>query len=326
MPGQNGAKPCTGGVRGYQSGVDVLVLRALGIGDLLVTVPALRGLRRAFPADRIVLAAPAGLGELAALTGAVDTLLPTSGLGALRWSGPAPGVAVNLHGAGPESITDLAATRPARLLTHGHPAFAGLAGPPWADGTREVDRWCRLLTWHGIAADPADLALERPAEPSAAPGAVVVHPGAAFGARRWPADRFAEVARQLAGSGQRVVVTGSPDERELADTVARTADLPDDAVLAGRLGLAGLAALVADAALVISNDTGVGHLATAYGTPSVVLFGPTAPAGWAPPADRPQHVVLWAGETDDPFAGHPSPGLLRLTPDDVLTAAGSARP
>ncbi len=299
----------------------MLVLRALGIGDLLVAVPALRGLRRAFPADRIVLAAPAGLVDLAALTGAVDTLLPTSGLGALRWSGPAPGVAVNLHGAGPESTTDLAATGPARLLAHRHPAFPDLAGPPWTDEIHEADRWCRLLTWHGIAADPADLALARPASPSVAPDAVVVHPGAAFGSRRWPADRFAEVARQLAGAGHRVVVTGSPAERPLAETVARQAQLPEDAVLAGHLGLSGLAALVADAALVISNDTGVGHLATAYGTPSVVLFGPTAPDRWAPPADRPQHKVLWAGETGDPFADHPSPGLLRLTPADVLAAA-----
>jgi ADP-heptose:LPS heptosyltransferase len=103
--------------------------------------------------------------------------------------------------------------------------------------------------------------------------------------------------------------------------VAGQAGLPADAVLAGTLGLSGLAALVAGAALVVSNDTGVGHLATAYGTPSVLLFGPTAPTGWGPPPDRPQHTVLWAGETDEPFADRPSPGLLLLAPDDVLAAA-----
>lgn len=300
--------------------MDVLVLRALGIGDLLVGVPALRGLRRAFPDERIVLAAPRHLAELVELTGAVDTLLPTPGLGALRWSG-SPAVAVNLHGAGPESVADLLTTRPAKLVTHRHPAFPELAGPSWSEDVHEVHRWCDLLAWHGISADPGDLGLARPDTPSPAPGAVVVHPGAGFPSRRWPPDRFAEVARALAEACRRVVVTGSAAERELAETVAWQAKLPADAVLAGRLGLGRLAALVAEARLVISNDTGVGHLATAYGTPSVLLFGPTAPAGWGPPGDRPQHVALWAGETGDAFADTASAGLLRLSTADVLAAA-----
>jgi ADP-heptose:LPS heptosyltransferase len=292
--------------------MDVLVLRALGIGDLLVAVPALRGLRREWVGDRIVLAAPENLAELVALTGAVDELLPTPGLGALRWSGT-PGLAVNLHGSGPESITDLVATRPDMLVTHRHPKFPQLVGPPWSSAEHEVSRWCELLAWHGIHADPDDLELQRPDTPSPAPGAVVVHPGASVASRRWPADRFAEVARHLAAKGRHVVVTGGPDERVLAESVARQANLPESAVLAGRLGLGDLAALVADAALVISNDTGVGHLATAYGTPSVLLFGPTPPQTWGPPADRPQHVALWAGDTADP--------LLRLSTVEVLAAA-----
>lgn len=292
---------------GYQSAVDVLVLRALGIGDLLVGVPALRGLRRAFPDERIVLAAPRGLADLVALTDAVDTLLHTPGLGALRWSGT-PGVAVNLHGSGPESIADLLATRPAKLLSHRHPAFAEVDGPPWRDDVHEVRRWCDLLACHGIPADPHDLSLAEPELPSPMPGAVVVHPGASDPRRRWPPERFAEVARALA-VGHQVVVTGSPDERGLAETVARQAGLLPTAVLAGRLDLAGLAALVAGARLVVSNDTGVGHLATAYGTPSVVLFGMSTPDRWGPP-DRPQHRALWAGSD-----------VRELSTEDVLAAA-----
>jgi ADP-heptose:LPS heptosyltransferase len=57
----------------------VLVLRALGVDDLLTAVPALRGLRSAYPKHQMVLAAPAPLAELAALTGAVDQLLPPLG-------------------------------------------------------------------------------------------------------------------------------------------------------------------------------------------------------------------------------------------------------
>ena len=63
------------------------------------------------------------------------------------------------------------------------------------------------------------------------------------------------------------------------------------------------------------------HLATAVGTPSVVLFGPVPPSVWGPPADRPQHVALWAGVRSDPAGVGPAPGLLALQPDAVLAAA-----
>ncbi len=303
----------------------VLVLRALGLGDLLVAVPALRALRSAFPLARITLAAPEPLRDLAELTGAVDELLPTAGLGALHWPGPAPDLAVNLHGSGPESIADLLATRPWRLCTHRHPAFPDLPGPAWQENSHETDRWCRLLDYHGIPADPGALELSRPDVPSPAPGAVVVHPGAAFPARRWPPDRYAAVARALAEDGHRVVVTGTGAEAELAERVAAEAGLGADAVLAGRTGLAELAALVADAALLVCGDTGIGHVATAYGTPSVLLFGPTSPGRWGPPPDRDRHVVLWAGRVGDPFAGSPDPGLLRIAVPDVLEAVRRMR-
>ncbi|GAB1511586.1 glycosyltransferase family 9 protein [Actinophytocola sp. KF-1] len=281
--------PRTGGENGYLPGM--LVLRALGIGDLLVAVPALRGLRAV--TDRVVLAAPSWLSPLVELTGCVDELLPTPGLGSLR--APAPDVAVNLHGAGPESIADLVATSPGRVLTHRHPAFPDLPGPPWVEEQHEVARWCRLLDWYGIPADPGDLSLLRPHVASVAPGAVVVHPGASVATRRWDVPGFAAVARALAAD-HRVVVTGSAPERDLAMAVAGEAGLPEAAVLAGELDLADLAAVVADAAVVVCNDTGVGHLATAYGVRSVVLFGPTPPERWGPPADRSQHVVLRASE------------------------------
>lgn len=300
----------------------LLALRALGIGDLLVAVPALRGLRRAFPGDRLVLAAPEALGELVELIDAVDELLPTPTLGTLRWPGPPPpGVAVNLHGSGPESIRDLFATGAERLITHHHPDVPEVDGPAWTEDQHEALRWCRLLEWHGISAEPGDLALPAPPGPSPAPGAVVVHPGAALAPRRWPPDRFAEVANALAGEGHEVVVTGGHAERELAHEVAANAGLGPDAVLAGRTELAELCALIAGASLLVCADTGAGHLATAFGTPSVVLFGPTPPARWGPPPDRSQHVALWSGDIGDPFAGEPDPGLLRITTAEVLSAA-----
>jgi len=76
--------------------------------------------------------------------------------------------------------------------------------------------------------------------------------------------------------------------------------------------------VVARAALVLSGDTGVAHLATAFGTPSVVLFGPVSPGEWGPPPERSRHRALWAGGSGDPHGRVPDPGLLALTPERVL--------
>jgi ADP-heptose:LPS heptosyltransferase len=296
----------------------VLLLRALGVGDLLTAVPALRALRSAYPQHRLVLAAPAVLRELATLTGAVDELLDTPQLGPLRWPHPPPVIAVNLHGRGPQSTAVLRVLRPATLLAHAQP---GQPGPPWDDDLHEIRRWCRLLDHFGIRTDPSDLLLPVPPVPSPAPGAIIVHPGCGFAARQWPIERYAVVARRLAGTGQPVVVTGNAAQRVLAEQLVASAGLPRAAVLAGRTTLGQLAALVAGARLVVCGDTGIAHLATAYGTPSVVLFGPVSPRHWGPPPQRPQHIALWAGRTGDTFARGPDPGLLRITPRQVIAAA-----
>jgi ADP-heptose:LPS heptosyltransferase len=70
----------------------------------------------------------------------------------------------------------------------------------------------------------------------------------------------------------------------------------------------------------VCGDTGVAHLATAFGTPSVVLFGPTPPSEWGPPPNRPRHQVLWAGRRGDPHGQSPDAGLLAIEVPDVLGA------
>jgi ADP-heptose:LPS heptosyltransferase len=263
-----------------------------------------------------VLAAPASIAPLAALSATVDEVVDTAPLAPLDPALHGADVAVNLHGRGPRSHRLLQDARPRRLV-----AFDD-HGPGWRSDEHEVHRWCRLLRHAGIAADPADLHLPAPAvpPPPAWRGATVVHPGAASGARRWPPGRWAEVARRLAGGGRTVLVTGGPGEVALAEEVAGRAGLPPSAVLAGRTDLIGLAAVVAAADLLLCGDTGVAHLATALGIPSVVLFGPVPPSEWGPPPDRPQHVALWAGHRGDPHAADVDPGLLRITVDDVLAA------
>ncbi|ALC20188.1 glycosyltransferase family 9 protein [Streptomyces pristinaespiralis] len=306
----------------------VLVLRALGLGDLLAAVPALRALRRGLPGHDIVLAAPARLTTAAAATGLVDRLLPASAPGRavpaeLAWDGPPPDLAVDLHGNGPASRGLLAALRPRALYAYGRPD-----GPVWRDDEHERERWCRLLAAHGLPSDPEDLSVPPPATRSPAPGAVVVHPGADAAARRWPMERFAAVARELHREGHRVVVTAGAAEARPAASVAGRAGLPEGAVFGGAGGdipFDVLMALVAEARCVVVGDTGLAHLATALGTPSVTLFGPVAPRLWGPPV-RPHHRVLWHPDADDPprpgdaHGDRPDERLLRITVAEVLDA------
>jgi ADP-heptose:LPS heptosyltransferase len=305
------------------SGPDtILVLRALGLGDLLTGIPALRGLRRAHPDAHIVLATPERFRTLAMLSGAVDEVDPTPGLGRLHPRGEPPALAVNLHGSGPESIADLLTLKPGKLLSHRHSAYPDLQGPPWRTDVHEVDRWCRLLDWAGVPCNPTDLAIPRPRGYPDRSGVVVIHPGAAFPARRWPPDRFAEVAAALHAAGHEVVITGDCNEIDLARSVADLAGLPESCVLAGTLDLLDLVALISDCRLLICGDTGVGHIATATGAPSVLLFGPTPPNRWGPRGPGP-HVAMWAGDKGDPHGDRPHSGLLLITVSRVLEATQS---
>jgi ADP-heptose:LPS heptosyltransferase len=297
----------------------ILVLRALGVGDLVTAVPALRGLTTAFYGEPLALAAPRWLTPLIDLIGGVGRVLPTDGLTPHRWDVAPPRLAVNLHGRGPESHRLLRAAAPERLWAFANPDAGHLDGPGWIDEEHEVHRWCRLLRHYGVATDETDLALAAPELP-VPHGVTIIHPGAKSPARRWPPDRFAAVARQLRAAGHRVVVTGSAAEQDLRVRVAERAGLTAAGLPV--TGLAELAALVAHARLVVSGDTGIAHLATAYGTPSVTLFGPMSPRRWGPPP-RPYHRAIWHGIRSEP-GDQPGPGvhpaLLAIGEREVLQA------
>jgi ADP-heptose:LPS heptosyltransferase len=302
----------------------ILVLRALGLGDFLTGVPAYRAVHRAFPSHRLVLAAPAALAPLVPLACAIDELLPTGELQPVAWPGPPPDIAIDLHGRGPASHQLVAALHPRRLIVFGGEHAGGFAGPIWRPGEHEVSRWCRLCHESGIPADPGDLLLTPPRP--AAPAFTLLHPGAAAAGRRWPADRFAAVAQRLTDDGHVVRITGSAAERDLASRVAQQAGLPRESVLAGQTSLDALAAFTASARLVISGDTGMSHLASAFGRPSVTLFGPVPPSEWGPPQHS-RHQVLRAGAPGyrgDPHATCIDPALRAITVDAVYQAAAAA--
>jgi Glycosyltransferase family 9 (heptosyltransferase) len=278
------------------------------------------------PDAELVLAAPGVLAPLVSLARVVDTLLDTSGPTTPAWEGPPPAVAVDLHGRGPQSHRALAALSPRRLVGFACPEI-GHDGPVWTADEHERERWCRLVREElGAAPDPEDVRLVTPPGTAPLPGAVVVHPGAASAARRWPTERFSGVARWAAAAGLPVAVTGLPEETHLARDVARTAGLPSYAVLAGRTDLAQLACQVSAARLVVCGDTGVAHLASAFGVPSVVLFGPVPPDEWGPPRGGP-HIALWKGtRRGDPHASRVDPALLEISVAEVVRHAESLLP
>ena len=283
-------------------------------------MPAYRALARAYPGHYRILAAPAALHPAAALVpGAFDACADAAALAALPSQTRGAAIGVNLHGRGPQSHRVLLGAGARRLVAFRHPEIPeSRDGADWRDDEHEVARWRRMLAAAGIASDGRlDISVPDLSVPKQWLGATVLHPGAASGARRWPPERFAAVARTLADEGANVVVSGGAAERPLAARVVELAGLPGERNLAGRTSLLELARLIAGAGRVICGDTGVAHLATAYATPSELLFGPVAPALWGPPP-RAEHRVLWSGATGDPHAERIDPGLAAIGVDRVL--------
>ncbi|REF01077.1 glycosyltransferase family 9 protein [Thermomonospora umbrina] len=196
------------------------------------------------------------------------------------------------------------------------------------DDIPEPERALSLAAAAGFPLPPGDggdLAVRRPLPDTGhltGPGPyVVVHPGAAAPARRWPPERCAEAVAELARRGRRVVVTGAPSERGLTAFVAGR----DGLDLGGRTGLAGLASVLAGADALVVGNTGPAHLAAAVGTPVVSLYSPVVPAvRWAPYGVP--HVLLGdqlapcrdTRARECPVPGHPC--LSRVAADEVAEA------
>jgi ADP-heptose:LPS heptosyltransferase len=299
---------------------DVVVFRALMLGDLLCATPALRALRAALPAGaRLALCGLPWAAELARRLPGVDEFIPFPGHPALPERQPGAGefeafvdamrarrfdLALQMHGSGQvvnRIVAAFGARSSAGFATAGAPPLA--LSVPWPTSGTEIER-CLALT-DALGAPRRGLQLDLPVREDdraaarallAAAGVhgryAIVHPGAQLPSRRWPVERFAAVADALAARGLAVVVTGSAGEAALARALcAQAARPPID--LAGRTELGTLAALVADAALLVCNDTGLSHVAAAVGTPSVVVASGSEVARWAP-LDRQRHRVLWA--------------------------------
>ena len=148
--------------------------------------------------------------------------------------------------------------------------------------------------------------------------AVLINPGAGWGAKRWPAERYAEVARALLNRGLRIFVNAGPGEVMLAETVVKRTGGGARSLLCS---VEQLIAIMRRVSLAIAGDTGPLHLACALGRPVVGIFGPTDPSRNGPFGVP--FKVLRSPESRRDHARRPEPeaGLLTITPEEVLVAA-----
>ena len=147
---------------------------------------------------------------------------------------------------------------------------------------------------------------------------VLLSPGAGWGAKRWPAERYGAVARDLHQQGCLVLVNAGPEERAIAAEVVLASG---GVAQAPEFTLERLIALIRRACLVIAGDTGPLHLACALGKPVVGIYGPTDPARNGP-FGVPFRVLRHPeSKRDHTRHAEPEAGLLTITPQQVVDAA-----
>jgi len=149
--------------------------------------------------------------------------------------------------------------------------------------------------------------------------AVLISPGGGWGAKRWPAERYAIVAQGLIERGCRVLVNCGPGEEPLAEVIVQGTC---GAATPVSCSLAQLIALTRRVALEIAGDTGPLHLACALGRPVVGIYGPTDPSRNGPFGTRFQVLRSPQSRRDHTRRAAPEAGLLTIQPDEVLRAAG----
>ncbi len=203
-------------------------------------------------------------------------------------------------------FTERVATRGAHVIEQDVELASAIAGDdlqpvrPWLPVDPAAETWVNTLLL-----------------PVTAPS-VLINPGAGWGAKRWPVERYAEVAAGLIGSGCHVLVNGGPGEELLTAAIQSATG---GAAMPLACTLAQLIALTRRVALVIAGDTGPLHLGCALGRPVVGIYGPTDPSRNGPYGTR--FKVLRSAESrrDHARNAEPEGGLLTIEPADVLRSA-----
>lgn len=338
--------------RSFRDPRRVLILKPCCVGDVLLATPTLFAFQRAFPEAEFVWAiAPHSRAMVAnnpRLSGLIDAGTVVGGADftwgaflscARRLRAGNFDTAIVLERSLVLSLLPLLAGIPQRIgldsrgrgLLHTHVAMVPAEPRHEAELYLDTAR-CVGVPTRGARSEfyPTDAAREAVAPLAAGDRPLVaVHPaggenpGTTLLSKRWPAERFAEVARRLTQQGMRVVMLGGPNDTALGAQVA--GEWAEN--YAGRLSWDETGALLERASLLIGNDTGAMHLAVACGVPAVALFGPTDPKRYGPySADS---VALWHRVGCNPcfVDGQARPdccpnyAIERISAEEVLVAA-----
>ena len=282
--------------------MNILIVRLGALGDIVHASPAAAALRSAFPASRIDWVVDAKHRAMVDLVTVVDRVIPVERPTLSGWLRASAvmrrcryDVALDLQGLLKSAVL-ARMSGAARVVGFSiwhlrektaRPFYTTTGGDDVARAPHVIFKNLRLLRTVGVHDDaPVTFPLAQPH--SAALDEVIstlggpvpfalLNPGAAWPNKRWPAERFGEVAAFLhAVRGLRAFVVWGPGEEELARAVVGASS--GAARMAPATQLSDLLALCRAASLMVSGDTGPLHLAAAAGTPTVAIFGPTDPA------------------------------------------------
>jgi len=281
----------------------VLVVRMSAIGDVILTTPVISALAQRFPGARIDFFTKRSHADLVRHHPAITEVIefdPADGLSGLLRAAMdirrrGYGLVVDLHRNPRSIITRWAGgaymrrvyrKRTLERLLLKHLRWNLLAGAPAV-----ADRYFTAVEDFGISRNgrSPELYIDRDCEQKAAAvlesrginkgsGFVALAPGASYETKRWSAESFARAAVELGGEGASVVILGGRGDKVAAGVTAREVSrLGGKAVdLAGELALLQSAAVIACSRILLTNDSGLMHMADALGTPVVAVFGPTA--------------------------------------------------
>lgn len=340
-----------------QSKFRLLVVRLGAMGDILHALPAMTALRQAHPDWQIdwvveprwqaLLAVP-GTTERGPQMPIVDRLhfAPTKdwrkGPLSRKTIGAVSGLRKQLKAAGYEAVIDVQGAMRSSLIARmaGSPRVIGESSPREhaarllfsehvaTKGAHVIEQGIELAS--AIAGDslqwvspmlPVDLAAEawcdRLLASSGTRPIALINPGAGWGAKCWPVDRYAEVARGLILRGFRVLVNAGPREEVMADAIVKGTSgnsIPLSTTVEQ------LIAITRRAALCVAGDTGPLHLACALGRPVIGIFGPTDPSRNGPFGTRFKVLRSPTSKRDHKRRPEPEAGLLTIRPEDVLRA------
>lgn len=310
----------------------IAILRALQLGDMLCMIPAVRAIKKAYPDAAITLLGLPGKEDFVArFSHYFSNFIAFPGWPGLPEQKVIPSRAAHFLLHAQQQQFDLVLqmqgsgthTNDLCYLLGGRVTAGLRAAGVWApdealfplmtESDHEILRLLKIVHALGIPSDGTALEFPVSAAEYAQGGRIMnllqlqprkyvcIHPGARDPRRRWPAASFAAMGDALAAMGLTILITGAEEERTLTRSVAEQMQYPatDLVAQAGQTSIGEMAALIQQSAALLSNDTGVSHIAAALSVPSVIIFSPYSdPARWAP-LNSVLHTAVPADKADD---------------------------